>query len=1145
MNKNFLSVIFGCIVAVLVCGDVTLAQTVTGAISGTVTDNSGAVIAGARVVAHNLGTAVDTTTTTNNSGFYRIEFLPIGKYQVTIEAQGFNTTNIPTFDLEVLQTATFNAKLAVGGASTTVDVSAATPILNTNDATLGSTFTSNTIQNFPLNGLDFSAVTLYIPGAVNTAGTSGTTSIERSTSWQDTPNINGNRSQANNYTLDGIDMNETFNNVISYSPAPEALQEIKVLTADSPADYGNVNGGGVVSVLKSGTNQFHGSAYGYVQDYHINANTWSNNNQGIVSNPYSQAQFGGSIGGPILHNKLFFFADYLGSRYHKGGTGTASVLTEAMRGGDFSALLSASNPIQLYDAENGFAEYVGNKGVPINNPVAKYLFANPKLYPLPNVAPTDNVIANNYQGPFRSFKANNQGDVKIEYDLKASDKITGFYSMSTAYDGSTATSSTDALAITFPGINLYPTRIIGTNWVHVFSPALLNSARVGFTRTDWNVGLPADPTGVFGTSGNSLVGVGFTGQAYQGFTGQIISGGASNVGNQALNNGTIIDNTYSYIDNLSWQRGLHYLSIGVQALRYQQNYPTSNNSGYLGNLNYTGAFTSNGAGSGGYGAADFVLDRVQSAQATLTSINVGQRQWRAAGFINDDYKFRPNLTFNIGLRYEFDEPWIESNNKTGNINLTTGQPIYADHVPTGAPAGSGICPTRACYQANYRQVMPHVGFAYQVNDRLVIRGGYGATSFFEGNSSNQRLTSVTPFITAINVSVNSPTVASPTVARTAEQGFTGGTAANAGTYDTYPQNIQPAYVQEWNLTTEYALTRTTSLQVGYVGEQGQHIEDYGNINQYKVNGDPTSAPFYNNQYIGVNSVVGVGSNSLLITESRAMMNYNALQAVLRQRANHGLEYTLNYTYGKAMTNSLGNYGLNVNGYSGAFQNYYDSAADYGPAGYDVTHNLSGTGVYALPVGRGKEYLTGINRLLDEAIGGWKVAVAGVAYSGFPETITTGVVNGAEQTGSSNNSNSYGAARVNQYRALHVHRRTIANWFGTDASATPCLSADPKNPDHNNGVCAFGAPLNNTFGNSHNGAVRGPGYLNVDMSAFKDFHIYGEHSVGFRFDAFNAFNIVSYGNPDTVITDSTFGQIASQEQIRSQERRLQFSAKYSF
>jgi hypothetical protein len=348
----------------------------------------------------------------------------------------------------------------------------------------------------------------------------------------------------------------------------------------------------------------------------------------------------------------------------------------------------------------------------------------------------------------------------------------------------------------------------------------------------------------------------------------------------------------------------------------------------------------------------------------------------------------------------------------------------------------------------------------------------------------------------------------------------------------YPQNIQPAYVQEYNMTVEYALTHSLSLQAGYLGETGQHIEDYGNVNQYLVNGDPTSAPFYNNQYIGVNAnpAISVGSNSLLITESRAKMNYNALQVVLRQHINHGLEFTANYTYGKAMTNSLGNYALNVNGYSGAFQNYYDSAADMGPAGYDVKHNFSGTGVYALPVGRGKEYLSSANRVVDEAIGGWKVSVAGVAYSGFPETIT----------GGSSNSNSYGSNRVDQYRKLKVTGRSLGNWFGTDASAVPC----GPGPTNDNGQCAFALPVVDTFGTESNGAVRGPGYLNVDMSAFKDFSLFEQHTIGFRFDAFNAFNIVSYGNPDTGITDASFGNVSNQG-TRSVERRLQFSAKYTF
>jgi hypothetical protein len=1127
MKINLLKTLFAVVIAVLLSCTLAEAQTVTASITGTITDPSGAVVPGASIVAHNVDTGVDTPTTSNAAGDYRIQFLPIGKYTVTIQAKGFDTATVPAFQLEVLQSPTFNVKLTPGGSTTTVDVSAAAPILNTSDDTLSGTFTANTISNFPLNGLDFSALTLYVPGSVSTAGTSGTTSIERSTYYTDTVNLNGNRAQANNFTLDGIDMNETFNNLISYSPAPAALEEIKVITADSPTEFGNVNGGGVVSVLKSGTNRFHGSAYGYVQDYRLNANSWQNKNQTpvIPINPFSQDQFGGTFGGPIKRDKLFFFVDYLGSRHHTGGLGTESILTPAMRNGDFSVLLAQKNPIQLYDPLNGFAPYVNNQNVPILNPVAKFLLANPSLYPMPNATPTDGIANSNYQAPTHHYNANNQGDIKIEYDPSTKDKLTGFYSMSTAYDG-----STPVLAISFPGPNLYPTKVTGSNWVHTFSPNLINSARIGFTRTVWAQSFSTDPTGEFGTAGDAKVGITFPNQQYNGYAYQSIGGGLFAGGNPVYGGG-LIDNTYSYLDSLTWQHGKHLFTMGAQALRYENNYPTANNNGYLGSLSYSGNYTKDpSVSNSGYGGADFLLGRVSGVAATEASVNVGQRQWRAAGYISDDYKFLPNLTFNIGVRYEIDEPWIEENNKTGNIDTTTGQVLYAHHIPAGAPPGSGYCPNRGCYDWDFHQVIPRLGFAYQANDRFVVRGGYGASSFFEGNSSNQRLTSITPFIQAINYTLPQPTltkvIAPLNTANAFNQPPTGG-----GTYNVYPKNIQPAYVQEWNLTLEYALTRTLSLQTGYVGEQGQHIEDYGNINQWRVNNDPTSAPFYNSPYIGVNSnpSTAVGSNSLLVTESRAMMNYNALQVVLRQREYHGLEYTVNYTYGKAMTNSLGNYGLNVNGYSGAFENYYNSAADYGPAGYDVTHNLSATGVYALPVGHGQMYLSSANRLLDEIVGGWKISTAIVAYSGFPETLTGG---------NSSNSQSYGNQRPNQYRKLKIVHRSLANWFGTDPSATPCTGPD-------NGVCAYGTAAENTFGDARNGSVRGPGYFNADMSAFKDFHLFEGHSIGFRFDAFNAFNIVSYGNPDTGITDSGFGQITPQNSIRSVERHLQFSAHYNF
>ncbi len=509
----------------------------------------------------------------------------------------------------------------------------------------------------------------------------GTTVIERSTYYGDSVNmaVNGNRARRpNKYTLEGIDMNETFNNLIAYSPAPAALAEVRLLTANSPAEFGNVNGAGVVSVLKSGTNHFHGSAYGYLQDYRLNANSWQNGNQNPNCRPgpirFRRIRPGGTFGGPIFHNKLFFFVDYLGSRYHKGGNGFESVLTERMRNGDFSELLSGDNPIQLYDPLNGNKPYENNQGVPINNPVAQFLLANSDLYPEPNATPTDGIAANNYTAPTRNYKANNQGDIKLEYAMNEHDKLMGFYAMSTAYDG-----TTPVLAISFNGPNLYPTKLGGANWVHTFSPSLVNSARIGFTRTVWEKNFSVDSTGQFGDTGNQKVGINFPNQTLPGYSYQSISGGLFAGGNP-VQGGGLIDNTYSYIDALSWQKGRHYFTFGTSWLRYQNNYPTANNNGYLGSLGYNGNFTKDSTGANansGYGGADFLLDRISTAAVTFASVNVGQRQWRVGTYFNDDFKLEPNLTLSYGFRYELDEPWSEQNNKTGNIDEATGQIIYA------------------------------------------------------------------------------------------------------------------------------------------------------------------------------------------------------------------------------------------------------------------------------------------------------------------------------------------------------------------------------------------------------------------------------------------------------------------------------------
>lgn len=1143
MRTKLFQYFAGCMLAAILCVTPAVAQTVTGSITGVVTDSSGAVVPNAQVTALNTGTGVKTQAKTNDAGAYTIRFLPIGPYTVSVAAAGFSTQTVPQFSLEINQTAKVNASLSVGGSDIKVEVeSNIAPILNTNDASLGITLSTNEIANIPLNGRNFSSVTLFQPGAVATdpQGMTGSNAIERSTYNNGIASINGNRNQANNYTLDGADQNEPQNNLIAYNPAPDSLQEVRVISANAPASYGNANGGAVVSILKSGTNQFHGSAYGYLENDNLDANTWGNKHQTpiVPRNPYTQSIFGGTIGGPILHNKLFFFADYEGVRQHTGGLQIASVLPAAMRTGDFSALLNppknadgtfAYQPIQLYNSQNNFAPYTNNQ-IPVVNPVAQFLFAHPEIYPLPNAAPTDGLLQNNFQGPQRTFRVNNQGDIKIEWDPGNANKFTAFYAQSNAND-----SSSVLIPVFFPSANVYPTKLGGGSWIHTFSSAVVNEARVGFTRVRWDNSIPTDPSGLFGLTGNAKVGIPFGTQLYPGFSGQSIGANASFVGTSA-NTQILRDNTFNYYDNLTWQRGRHLLSFGVQATRYQQNYLNASNYGFLGEFDYSGVFTSNPnvtTGGGGYSPADFILDRVAENKLGSTLGIVGNRQWRIAGYVQDDFKATPRLTLNFGLRYEFDQPWYEAHNKTANVLLSTGTVEYAGSVPDGAAPGSIVCKTRACYNANYKQFMPRLGFAFQAAPRFVIRGGYGATSFFEGDAFNQRLTSSPPFALGSDLKAPTPTNTTSGTPFRIEDGFTPQFSATSQ-YSVWPQNQQPAYIQQYSLTTEYELTNKMSLSVGYLGETGQHLADYRNANQLTlaqatiIANLPDGAPIPPSAVAPYTALVGQNGN-LLVTESGAMMNYNGAQVTLRDRGTHNLEYTINYTFAKSMTNSSGNYGQpGINGSNGAYQDGYNGHADYGPSGQDIRHNLNAVGVYTLPIGRGQTYGGHMNRFLDLVAGGWKASGSVIDYSGLPTTI-----NGP---GGTSNTNSFGQARANHYRKLVIKNRSVDHWFGTDASAVGCSAGG------DNGVCAYGASAPLTFGTAAIDTERAPGYLQIDGSAFKDFHITEGQAIGFRADFFNLFNIASYGNPDNNITDSNFGQISS---VRSAPRQVQLSAHYTF
>lgn len=1136
--------------SLVVCSMTAGAQTITGGVNGTITDPSGAIIVGAQVTAVNVATNIVTTTKSNQQGVYSIQFLTVGRYTVTVGAQGFTSATLGPFTLEAGQIAKFDARLAVTGENSIVSVNQGlVPLLNTENAELGTTLDATAIDSLPLQDRNFAALALLAPGAISTNPSSftGANATERDTIGGSSTSVNGNRAQTNNYMLDGIEINETINNAIGYNPSPDALSQVRIVSSNAQAEYGNVNGGDVIALLKNGTNEFHGSAFYYVNDSKLDANSWSNDFNVIPKTSSTSNIFGGTLGGPIVRNRLFFFTDYHGSRYHAGGVATASVADALMRQGDFSELLNPAvvclgtpscphRYIQLYDSQNGYAPFVNNQNVPLINPVAKFLYSHPEIYPLPNhPANPGTPIANNYMGPTKTRTYNDQFDFRLDYKLSDKDSFFGSYSQSLAGD-----TRTSPLAITFPGASFYPTRGFSVNSVHTFTPSLLNELRVGYFRIVWDQGVPNDTTGVFGNHGDATVGI-LGGNQAPGFAQQAVSG-ITNPGN----NGTYSDNVmnnFTYGDNLTWQKGRHTFKFGAQFIRYQQNIIYSGVSGAEGVLTYSGVFSSNPflpsnnstPLATGYGLVDFNMDRVYAVGRGSVAGYVGQRQWRDAMFAQDDWKLLPNLTLNLGIRWEWDQPIYEVNNKQSNLNLQTGQ------VEIAGQNGN----SRALYNSVWTNFMPRIGFSYNPLRRFVLRGGIGSTIFMEGTGANLRLIINPPFQPSITYTGAAPASLSSTGAfTTAETAFSSNSAAcsfatnpSCGqTFRVWTPTLRPSTINEFSLTTEYQLSNTASFQVGYVGETGVHLISANNGNQlshpcfsgstllaynsaacFAVN----KAPFY--QLVGQSGLVR-------ITDSEGMMNYNALQATFRQRLSYNLQATANYTYSRAMTNATGFFGsnLNIQNNTSFPEDPTNRNLEYGPAPTDSTNSVNFQVTYLLPFGRSQRFGGNINRALDKVVGGWHISASGYAYSGFPVTFISYTNNAGTNSPQQ---------RALHYRRLVIRHRTLNNWFGDDPSATGCSTQGADD-----GICAYGVPAPGTISQAHPYSERVPGYQQYDTAAYKDFAMEHGQTLSFRLEAFNVFNIPSYGNPVATVGANTFGQITS---TRSAPRNVQLSAKYKF
>jgi outer membrane receptor protein involved in Fe transport len=1173
MKRRLATMWFCYVVLVLMLsGTATLAQTITASVRGTVTDPSGAVLIGANVAATNIDTGVISHTVTNSSGLYNFQFLVIGKYTVTATAPGFETSSVGPFQLQIDEIASINPKLTIGQASSEVSVAADASILNTQNSTISTSISSQTLENMPLNGLNIQIATLFVPGSVNPNATSmgGTQGTERdayTTHGNEPadaiPSFNGNRQQANSYILDGIDINETLNNAIGYSPSPFSIQEVHVITGNADAEFGNVNGGEVVMVTKGGTNKFHGSLFEYHEASGLTANTYANKNNltHVPRQNYTQDQFGGAVGGPILKDKLFFFANFIALRNTIPPSAVAeSVPTLAERGlapgapqgiADLSGVLSVDG-IQLYNTSNGTAAQTPypNNQIPIVNSVAKYIFAqsvtHPNLLPLPNHTPAPGTLtAGNYLGETASSFRNNQGDIRIDYTLNNNNTFMGKLSYGEAYDNITQT----PMQVLFPTGNDYPFTNISLGWTHVFSPRIVNNARAGFTRIVLNQDITGDPSGLFGTNGDAKVGIPLSNQQIAGFTYMAVgTNDLSNFGTAYYTGAFNLDNNFDYSDTVTWVHGAHVTKIGADFVRYQQAfYAPSNLGGQLGYFNYTGNYT---GASGAYGFADFLLDQAQSAQIAGVTGPFGQRQWRDAVFVQDDWKIRSNLTLNLGLRYSYDQPIYEVNNKMVNVNIPlamfapAGTPIQnlLEYAGQYNPA-TGKMNSRALYKPYYFNVMPRIGFSLSVNPRLVVRGGYGTTDELESTGTGLRMTQNPPYQPSFSQNAQSPGVTSGGTSFQVENGFVtlpGNNTNVAGSqYDAWDPNLRPAIIQQFNLTTEYLIDSHTHLQLGYVGQLGQHLAVPIWLNQYTQDLPAVCSAACLQATIPFNTLVGPGGG-VIETSSRAVSNYNALQATVQRQQSNGLGLMLNYTLSKSMTNNPGYFGVDGTYASSDdlyWQDINNPRGDYGPSNFDARHSVTGTAVYELPFGHKKQFGADWNRVVDGVVGGWQVSGNLQLNTGYPMLITSG-------PSCSNNcpAGVDGVAHANQYLPMKIVGRGknalgIFNWFGTDPSAVPCTS-----PGVHLTPCAYGKALD--FGTAHVGTEVGPGFQNYDLSLLKGFRIMEGQSLKARVDAFNAFNISSYGNPNTRVSGNkaSFGAITG---TRSGPRTLQLSLVYQF
>jgi hypothetical protein len=1073
------------VVLLLVCmAPLVEGQVATGDILGNVTDSTGAAIPNAKVRLENLGTHVLQQATSGENGSYTFTQLQPGTYRLGIGMSGFKSFSNPSLVLIAGDRARVDATLQIGETTETVEVTTQPSALQTDSTNVGSSIEAKAISDIPLNGRNVFGLIQVAPGA-NAGSPSSLTSGNRPDDRRQSSSISANEQYEllNNQLIDGLDNNERYKGLILLRPSVEAIQQVRVDTNTYTAEVGRTAGAAVTILTKSGTDSFHGSLYEFLRNDVTDARNYFARSSTLPHKPeLRQNQFGGSIGGPILHGKTFFFADL-----------------EEFRQVDATGTVYTSTVPTLYEEQHpGDLTDVGGPLVTKIDPTALAYF---KLYPAPNqpgtsFTPGVSVASNNFLFDPARTQNTTLGDLRIDHHFSPTDILFGRYSynnVKTFVPGqlpSVGSIQPGGTPGTFPGTSIITTNNGQLNYSHVFSPRLLLELRTGYTLfldqvTALNSGTNLNDTSTYAIpNANTCLDC-------SGLAPIAPGGGYSGIGDGNFLPILLTESNYQYAGNLTYIRGSQTIKVGGALIRrlvsnLQQNYGKP-------------SISFNGATPQAALAEFFAGDPFNYQRQGLTR-RPHVRTWEPSMFVQDDWRVRPNLTLNLGLRYDVFTAPNEKDGFNSDLDFSTGTLITSN---TG-----GI-------QTNHANLAPRFGFADSITPHMVVRGGFGMT-FYASDVQNAFQLLNPPYSFATGTVTSTTPLSAGVVAVS-----TPSTTALSGSVAAKPFDYKTAYVEQFNLLLQRDFSGNV-VTIGYVGELGRHLAAMiPNVNLPSPSGSATvPSPVYAALLPNVNTIQYFGDF--------ASSSYNSLQATFERRLNHGLTLNANYTLAHALddtdnqsTDGDGGYGL---------QPTKISTYDYGNSILDVRDRIAVTANYAIP-------FHGTNRLAKLALGDWQVNGLSFWQTGSPFSITSGVTQN-------------GRAYINLATVTSDRPDRIGSPFLAHPSATTGF----LNP------AAFARQALGTAGNAGRNFIHGPHQRRTDLSLFKTVPLHNSLNLQFRAECFNISNTPNFAQPGGQISSysptpdangrfeatnaGNFG-ISTSTTAGSAARQFQFAAKITF